>query len=111
MSARIEPRSSDWVGRVVVVAALAGLTGVVMTIIAASALLVGADTGSGSVTTVQSAPLEPGYVDYGLRIGGTTASAPLEPGYVDYGLRNTGAVESWPLEPGYVDYGLRNRQP
>ena len=66
MSTRIETRPHDGVGRIVIIAALAGLIGVAMTVLAAAALLLGSDTGSAAVV-VKSAPLEPGYVDYGLR--------------------------------------------
>ena len=42
MSARIEPRPNDRLGRVVMVAALAGLTGVAITVVAAVTLLLSA---------------------------------------------------------------------
>ena len=107
MSARIETRSNDHVGRIVFIAALAGLTGVAITVLAAASLLLGADAGSAPVV-VKSAPLEPGYVDYGLRHPAIAGSEPVAPADDDYGLRHPLVVQSAPLEPGYLDYGLRH---
>ena len=100
-------RPHDQIGRTVIIAAVAGLTGVAITVFAASRCSCATNTGSGSAV-VKSASLEPGYVDYGLRHPEMVRSQSIAPAYDDYGLRHPQTVQSAPIEPGYVDFGLRN---
>ena len=138
MSTRIDAQAPQPFGRIVIIAALAGLFGVMITIIAAATLLLTSVTGTQpSVDT--RAPLEPGYMDYGSRqsrleardpprwspVTWTTAVRQLRlkardpPRWspvtwttahaVHPGGDRPGRPKTWPLEPGYDDYGQRLR--
>jgi hypothetical protein len=104
MSVNIETRSNQLFGRTMIVASVAGLVGVAITLAVAASLLLG----RGSVANPVTAPasnIEPGYVDFGQRHRSDFAPV-LRPGYQDYGQRHSGASAPV-LEPGYEDYGQR----
>jgi hypothetical protein len=111
MSALAEAGSRKFADRAVILAAVAGLVGLALTVAAAGMLVFGGAGDPIRTTVDQSNLLEPGYIDYGLRQ--RAADANPQPGYVDFGLRHPGFVTAagTPIVASAAtradDYGVR----
>jgi hypothetical protein len=112
MSAHAEARSRKLADRAVILAAVAGLAGLAITVTATGVLMFNGGRDPIRATVDQSNLLQPGYVDYGLRQP-TAADANQQPAYVDFGLRHpsllpaAAAANAAGASTRADDYGVR----